>query len=408
MNRLDTTVPITVAIAVTALTGCGRCPSSTTSCGDTCLASGATCGGCSSPCGASQLCVDGQCLGTQVATLSYDVQDAKYSGALDRIVIASQADLAVHVYDPRTNDDARIPLPGTVSAIPELFLGLSPDGRKAVVVGGPWIMYVDLVAGTVLGPWGGPSSDANNLVLVGVAIGNDGYAYVFTRYDGPPSYLFSVNLSTGVLGEAGLRVGVDGVDIYPFVTASSDGAHIFFISPEGFDRSLYECRPIGGQVTDLSHSTTPACGTPWVSRDGSRVFTGCGATYGAPVETPDGGVLPAGPVLQTPPWAGGDEATPEESPPIFGLDDPSSGSPVAAAGLDPRASSSATAAVVLALYDPATLALLSVVPSPLMVSGGVSSPSGPYYVFYDASGSTRFELVATGRYPNVTWGVSSF
>jgi hypothetical protein len=381
------------------LFGCSRCPSSSSPCGDTCLSSGAQCGGCNSPCGSGQLCVNSQCLTTQVATLSYNVDSAQYSLALDRIVIASDSDAAVHVYDPRTNDDTRIPLPASIP-LPsadrgdQLRLALAPDGLRAVIVSlSSWIVYVDLANATILGQFSSPNPDAK---LSDVAVGSDGYAYVLWTGGG-----WSLDLATGAFASIALDSTIEA-NFTSFMASSPDGARLYTIN------SYYQMATVplaGGRIGPSLMATEPTCGAPWVSRDGTRVFTSCGPTYESPTATPDGGVFPSGPMLAV--------ASPSVSvtptPAVWGLDDPSSGSPVAAIGVDPGANVDAPdAAVDLALYDPGTLALQGTVPFPLLVSGGVTSPSFAQFVFYDASGTTRFELVAAGTFPNAVWGVASF
>jgi hypothetical protein len=400
------------------LTACSRCPSSSKSCGDVCLASGATCGGCSSACGSGQYCISGRCLGTQVATLTYGVQDAKYSLALDRLILASAPSPTpaagatlneVHVYDPRTGDDTPIPLPASLP-VPNpiqygsiMFLALSPDGRRAVVVNGTWAVYVDLVSATVIAQWEGP---AEAEIFMSVAVGNDGYAYVFDNN----SNCYSLSLSTGVFQPLPERGYGGSLFLSSYETASPDGATIYFLTAAHapYEQDLLSSAgALGGQLGDVTSSTAGTCGTPWVSRDGSRIFTGCGPTFGPVIETPAGPAILAGPVLPVPPAAADD--IPLDDPPIFGLDDPSSGSPVAAVGLDPHAASQDDTTTALALYDPSTLALQTTIPSPLIAFGGVSHPSIPRWVFYDAAGTTRFELVfANENNQSSVWGIASF
>ncbi|HEY3816931.1 MAG TPA: hypothetical protein VGL81_07165 [Polyangiaceae bacterium] len=344
--------------------------------------------------------------------LSYPVDDARYSVALDRIVIASQTNNTLHVYDPRTNEDTPIQLPAGLPQVPAgeyggLYLGLSPDGLKAVVADGSWVVYVDLVTASVLGQWNESPNPQFQFLFQGVAVGNDGYAYAYAN----AGYsLLSVNLSTGAL--SGTAHVSYANYYYSLLSASPDGTTLYALdgAPQS-DGWLWSARPMGGQFGGVSRSTMPTCGTPWVSRDGTRIFSGCGPTFGTAVGTQDGGALPAGPVLQVAPAQpetsdGGDE--PYADPPIFWLDDPSNGSPVAAVGMDPNAPNQHSGAVALALYNPSTLALESTVAAPLIPYGGVSHPSVPAYVFYDASGANRYELVAAGEGASAVWAVASF
>ena len=406
-RQLRALLLISAALAL-LLPACSRCPSSSSPCGDVCLAAGSTCGGCSSACSSDTICASGQCVGTQVTPLSYQVNDAKYSRGLDRIVMVSYTDLAVHLFDPRANADTAIPLP---SGLPQyqgtyvgLYVALSPDGLKAVVTDISWVVYLDLAAATVLGQWEAPSSVIGaGFYFDGVVIAADGYAYASNG-----GYLTAVNPSTGSFGLTKLIVGSS--NDYLTFTTSSDGTYVYALT--GVDEFLLSsARPLGGYFGDVAQSATTTCGEPWVSRDGTRVFTGCGNTFGPAVATTDGGTVPAGHVLQVAPAQpetddGGD--APFYDPPIYGLDDPSSGSPVAAVGVDPNAPNQHTGAVALALYNASTLALESTVPAPLIPYGGVSHPSIPVYVFYDASGTTRYELVGVGEGASAVWAVASF
>jgi hypothetical protein len=340
--------------------------------------------------------------------LSYQVMDAKYSRGLDRVVMVTYTDFALHLFDPHANVDAAIPLPAGLprytTAYVGLYVGLSPDGLKALVTDTTWVVYVDLVAATVIGQWQAPPLSVGiQNYFVGVAVGADGYGYM-----GTGSSIASMSVSTGAFASTMLRNAEETSE--PTFAISSDGTTLYTMS--GYENSaLYGAPALGSNVGEIAQSTAGACGPPWVSRDGTRIFTGCGPTFGPAVAFADGGVLPVGPALQVPPA----QVEPEDAgdvpylnPPIFWVDDPSNGNPIAAVGMDPGSPNQHTGAFTLALYDPSSLALLSTAPVPVIASGGVSYPSIPAFVFYDASGTTRYEVLFADVGAQNVWAVASF
>jgi hypothetical protein len=204
-----------------------------------------------------------------------------------------------------------------------------------------------------------------------------------------------VNLSTG--SEDVLARGITGQS-QP-AAPSPDGTVVYWVDGPLFGVAA-KAGVLGSAVVARGAALT--CGPTWVARGGTRVYTGCGPTYGPLGESADGGgSIASGPALQS--VDGGYYSE------LWSLDDPSTpASPIAGVGEDPGGSSSAPNVTSLMLYDPVTLSLQATMPFPLLTAGGVTYPTVGQFVFYDSTGTTRFELIEGGTSSNPAWGVASF
>lgn len=202
-----------------------------------------------------------------IDTLSFDVVDAEYSDALDKIVMISASPDLLHVYDPVTETDTTVALPLTPACV-----SVSPDGLYAAVGHDANITYVNLSTAAVEKNLT-VTTDVFDIVLDG-----NGYVHAFPR-----AYqwvrIHTVNISTGTETEStgnfvsertSARLHPNGNAIY------------------GADKGLYpadiEKYDIqGGTAAYLYdspyHGDYSMCGDLWISEDGTRVITKCGTVF---------------------------------------------------------------------------------------------------------------------------------
>ncbi len=189
--------------------------------------------------------------------LSFNVVDADYSTALDRIVAISANPNELHIYDPAAQADQIVPL---VSA--PFSVSIAPDGMRAAVGHDGWISYVDLRTASVAHVF--PIvTDVHHVLLAG-----NGYIYAFPQRAW--SDMYSVAISTGT------------------VTATSAiyNGRIPRLEPNGKyfylgDVSWLSKWDITQGVAKL-YTSAPgqsACANYWLYQDGSQLVSGCGKTY---------------------------------------------------------------------------------------------------------------------------------
>jgi len=280
---------------------------------------------------------------------------ADYSLALDRLVLVSDDDNAVHLLDGRTLADRAIALPQA----PE-YVSISPDGLHAAVCHQHAVSYVDLSAGRVVGTY---PTEPTYPTPWSLAVGNDGYIYGASG-----QALFAIDTGTGALISPLLTGGlaqVDGVRLGP------DGTVLWACTDQGMQRIAVH----GSQATlapSSGHGTT--CSSLfWRSRYGARLYDGL-SVYDAS----DLSILV---------YYLGKGAS--------WVDDPEGGRPIAAIG-------SMQGGDALQLFDPRVVAHPpdaseidpeSSTPLPSMNTGSGTSPTQGLAVFYDTAGTTRFVLV---------------
>lgn len=195
----------------------------------------------------------------QVGSLSFRPIDAEYSSALDRIIFVSASPDQLHIYDAVTNFDQVVNLPK-----PPTSVSVSPNGLFAAVGHDALISYVNLSNRSIEKSLPVPVA-VSDLVLASQ------YVHVL------PSA--SVNLSTGAVSSgSGSSYGGSGAALHPSGTAiysTRDGT-----SPNDILRFDVSTGPITTSSDSPYHGDYPACGTVWFSRDGTRIYNGCGTVYG--------------------------------------------------------------------------------------------------------------------------------
>ncbi len=206
--------------------------------------------------------------------LDYEVVDAKYSNALSRIVIASDAPTnALHLVDPVSGTDQVIDLPATPVAV-----AVKDAGPEAAVAYDAHVSFVDLTAGTVTKTCD-ISSDAYDIALSSTHV-----AYVVPRTDQwvslhiVDSSACAESLSTGI----GALWAASHVALHPSekaVFAADQG-----LSPSRIDRCEVDATPVecADSQGQADWGTYGYCGNLWASADGLRIYSACGVTLKVP------------------------------------------------------------------------------------------------------------------------------
>jgi hypothetical protein len=198
------------------------------------------------------------------ALLSYQVIDAEYSLALDRIVMISDDPAQLHVYDPSTGSEATVDLSRSPSSV-----SVGPDGSFAAVGHDRKISYVDLKSARLVKTLN-VTTDAWDVVLAG-----NGWVYASPR-TGQWVRLRAVDLeankefdSTGLLVHAGsvYKLQPDGQSLYGAERRKSPADLQKLDIADGVPVHLYE---------SPSHRGYPMGGDLWLSEDGQRIFTAGG------------------------------------------------------------------------------------------------------------------------------------
>ena len=191
------------------------------------------------------------------APLSFNVVDADYSLALDRIVALSASPDQLHVYDPSTGNDVAVPL-----VMPPLSVSVSPDGFHAAVGHDGWISYIDLSSATVLQVY--PiATDVHHVLLAG-----NGYLYGFPQREQSPIY--SLALATG--GVTGVSATNDGR-----IPRLEPNEKYFYLTGDGWFSKWDITRGVAS-IAESNFQSAPG-GTIWLFEDGTHLISNDGKVY---------------------------------------------------------------------------------------------------------------------------------
>lgn len=200
--------------------------------------------------------------------INFNVVDAEYSKALDRIVLVSTAPgNQLHIYDPVNATDTSVAL-----NLPPTSVSVSPDGLFAAIGHNAWISYVDLSTATLLKTIPA-TADVSDIVLAG-----NGYAYAFPRVDQWVA-IHAINLTTEVETlsvscciRAGTKAKLhpNGTSIY----GANNG-----LSPSDIEKYDITSAVPAYLYNSPYHGDYAMCGDLWMSEDGLRIFTKCGNVF---------------------------------------------------------------------------------------------------------------------------------
>ena len=300
-----------------------------------------------------------------IIQLNYQVGDAEYSKALDRLIIVSSSPAnQLHVFDPLTGADTAVNLPLAPSSV-----SVSPDGLSAAVGHNAWISYVDLTTATLVKTFA-VSTDVLDVVLAG-----NGYVYAFPRTD-QWEYLHCVNIATEVetLSTGGQIYAGTLAQLHPSGTAiyGADNG----LSPSDIEKYDISAGTASYLYDSPYHGDYAMCGDLWISEDGLRIFTKCGNVFrSSSLQAEDmlyNGSLGMNIVyLSHSVTAGKVIAIPQATNfPAPGTED-----------------------TQLQIFDYDFLTLVNTVPLPMILLGGQTYPVHGKYVFFSADGNHYFTIV---------------
>ncbi len=199
-----------------------------------------------------------------ITALAHEVASARYSAALDRLVLTDGSPSALYVYDPATATESSVALP-----LAPTCLSLSPDGTHALVGHDAWVSYVDLAGPTV------EKRIPVSLTVGDCILAGNGWAYLF-----PQSYsqaLSSLELATGVETRASMIyegssgvLGPDGLSMYA-VTVGLSPAQIYRYDVSGGVAVEKWGSPYWGD-----HSMSAPM---WLTADGTRILTAAATAF---------------------------------------------------------------------------------------------------------------------------------
>lgn len=301
--------------------------------------------------------------GGATTALSYDVVGAGYSRALDAIVIVTDTGNAVHLVDPHTLADVSIALPTTPASV-----AVSPDGTHAAVGHNGFISYIDLMGHAVAGTWNVPAPFGD------VALSN-GYVYGFPSSDQWVD-LYAVEASTGAVTTSNnIYAGMVGA-------VSPDGTMLYAVENDLSPESIYSyslADPAQPMQTAMYFGDQQSpCGTLWVSKDGTRLYTGCGNVFNSNGLTYFGELTEANQFVAS-------------------VDDWSADGTIAVLGgtimsQEPPPTTT-TGAAQLQIYEPQYLTLKTTVPLPSISTPNGQAASDGRFVFHDAAGTSTFAII---------------
>lgn len=204
-----------------------------------------------------------------INSLSYQVIDAEYSKALDKVIMLSTRPNQVHIYDAATHTEQALSLPLAPTSV-----SVGSDGLYAAVGHDANVSYVDLKNAKLL-----KTLPVAAKVLDIVLAGN-GYAYAFPKEDQWQD-IYSVNLSTGEV------IGGSRITIYAGTLAklhpnglSMYGANNGLI-PDDIEKYDIQTGTASKLYDSPYHGDYPMCGNLWFSEEGKRIFTACGNVFRA-------------------------------------------------------------------------------------------------------------------------------
>ncbi|HXA67660.1 MAG TPA: BACON domain-containing carbohydrate-binding protein [Bryobacteraceae bacterium] len=199
----------------------------------------------------------------QLTQLSFRPLASRGSRPLDRIVMISGNPDLLHIYDPVSTNDVTVSLPK-----PPLSLAVSPDGLHAAVGHDGLITWIDLATASILKTFS-VTGQVHNPIL------GDIYAWFFVQGNGYSGGLTGLNLNTGAVITLSLLYYYDTAGIYDL------SQNFLYVSQEGSSPNDMMKVPVaGGQVGNARmwpYHGIPNCGPYYLSLDGTRVYTSCGA-----------------------------------------------------------------------------------------------------------------------------------
>jgi len=213
------------------------------------------------------------------SALAHNVIDAEFSKALNAVVmVSSWPSNALYVYDAANGTEKKLLLNKLPKAV-----SVSPDGKTAAVGHDAMISHIDL---TTVGQAAAAATELTVSAVVGdLVLDGNGYVHAFPEVDqwvGVHTIKVASNTET-VSPEWMTRAGTlaklhpSGNRIY----AADNG-----LSPDDIETYDISSGVISkGPVDSPYHGDYDMCGNLWLKGDGSTIYTACGNTFRASVES---------------------------------------------------------------------------------------------------------------------------
>jgi len=204
-----------------------------------------------------------------VDLLDYEIIDAKYSDALNRIIMISTSPDTLHIYDPESTLEQTIPLPHE-----PLRISISPDGKFAAVAHLHNVSYIDLEQ-VQLDNTFDVSMRLHNVLEAG-----NGFVYLFPesreelRSIEIATGIETVNLNLSVEGRLNVELHLDNISIYTMRASLKKYSIIDW-------RVEYEAPKPPAFFTNVN-----LCRRIWLSERADKIFSGCGRMVN-PEKDPD-------------------------------------------------------------------------------------------------------------------------
>ncbi len=204
--------------------------------------------------------------------LGYDVIDAEYSDALDRLIMVSASPNRLHIYNPEVGTEQTVDL----SAIPT-SVSVSPNGKYAAVGHNQSISYVNLSAAT-LDKTLNVATDVGDIVLAG-----NGYVHAFPKEaeEGAIVRIHSVSIATGTDTE---HSGITAISGGIRAVLHPSGESMYGVRTSQYLTEALEKYTISSGVAAYAYDSIyngepPLCGNLWLTQDGADIFTACGDVF---------------------------------------------------------------------------------------------------------------------------------
>jgi hypothetical protein len=203
-----------------------------------------------------------------INTLAYEVTDAEYSKALDKVIMVSGLPNQLHIYDAIANTEQTIPLP-----LPPSSVSVSPDGLYAAVGYNANISYIDLKNKQLI------KNLSVGTDVLDIVLASNGYIYAFPKRDQWTS-IFSINIATGktTTSQGSIYAGTiaklhpNGLSMY----GANNG-----LSPSDIEKYDIQTGTANISYDSPYHGDYAMCGNLWFSEEGSRIFTACSNVFKA-------------------------------------------------------------------------------------------------------------------------------
>jgi len=188
--------------------------------------------------------------------LPYNVVSASYDKPLKKLILISAAPNELHIYDPETHADQKIPL-----SLAPLSLSVEPDGLFAAVGHDGWVSYINLQNATLQQMYS-VLTDVGSILLAG-----NGWVYLFPAREW--SDIYSMQLSTGNVTAIGAIYDGRVPRLY------IDGNYMYV---GGYDFSKWSISS-GAASPAPGYLYGSTCGNLWLTEDGRRMITACGSVF---------------------------------------------------------------------------------------------------------------------------------